>query len=292
MKNEAATSESVRRKYAEFHRKLGELLNHLVDEAETHWAGFYLREHFGDEVVPESAATGHVIGDGGANNYRKAVYLLSHNTVEGALDDLKKVQREALVLAGHKAVTPELLLPQLFLGVQLVKARAQRVFTDADKPASAVADELATHLSQTEANARAFERFAVDDATARLYDEVRALQVGLERLRAHGGRVIVRRRTHRLCPSVYVVGASRPRAVYLRDVGLVCVGGSFMFDAVPRKPRKDRVTPAVLEPLAAFADRLVYDAKDFSETVERLRDEEDSEVVSTGASGSIPHRAY
>ena len=101
---------ALMRLYAEFHRKLGRLLEDLTAREQVLWAGQVLEQQMGGEEARHAALeVGHELYlDGGEetvkNVYHKAVYLTRDaSPYRPVINDLRRVQHQAMALTGGRA---------------------------------------------------------------------------------------------------------------------------------------------------------------------------------------------
>lgn len=243
------------RVYAHFHRLLIALLEDLSGREQVVWLG----------------ESGHLRGENGQpNTYRRALYGVGDLELYRArLRELSAVRQEGLALAGPKA--PGLLTPVVVEGVQhAVLRRSENYASHALDKESAVA-KLAGHLGKTRANLTAFDQYArpFDPRREKVEGEVVALEVALERLKAHPDTHFRERaRTERISARLLVTGLDgeeHSRSVYVREVGLVAVGPSMgrptSVEFAPRsKRRSDRMR---LEPLLRYGNFEIYSEREW-----------------------------
>ena len=253
----------LERKYAEFHRKLGELLTGLLEDADIFWAA---------DILQDGGDTGHVLRETGENDYHKAVYLLSSPLdYRERLEELSKVQEEAFTLSGLETLPRGLLLPERIEDVGAVRVRVQEVFTHSDMSVERAKGVVSEDLNNLIAATRKFEAYGQDDRTRALYEKIGRLKTGLEGF-DRVEEVLLRYRRPRLHLAVYT-NEPEPLKPYLRDVGLILVGPriDWNVDRSRRKRRSDRVTEEDLSPIVAYDSKFFYDAVRFKEASEEKR---------------------
>jgi hypothetical protein len=258
--NAQEKTKAIERNYAHFHRLLSELLLELAELPGVVW----LEE------------AGHVIrGEGESNDYRKAIYPLQDATpYYGRLAELRKVQKEGLELLDREEPPVGLLMPVLLEGVQYVRLRRHVTHSSrASKREHALA-RFEEHLVAMRANLKKFEYYAssYDPRREKLEAEVRALEEGLERLRAMKEETLRERYRHeRVLPYVYLDSGEIIRP-YVRDVGLMVAGPRVRIVWVDevRRTRSDKVR---LEPLLVVGQIEVYSETEWQETNKRTKSE-------------------
>ena len=269
----------VRRKYAEFHRKLGLLLQDLVEET-VYWSGTILEAQFSEadtrfvDTAAEHAL--HVSKDASdedvtRNVYRSALYVVEDAAVyRRALQDLRRVQGDVMALTGAKRPYPGLLEPVLMEDVGFVRLRAHRANIDRVAKVAYFVDEVEKRLAQAKVNAALFETVnAHDEETARLYEEIAHLETVKEKLaRVTEPKLLERVHSLRVMARVYRQEHS-PKTVYIRNVGLIVTGSNLRVE-VPlrhRRRRSDRVADDVIKPLVTFDNLSLYSYELWQERV-------------------------
>ena len=255
----------VLRKYAEFHRRLGGLLQELLSDAKVYWVGDLLGQAFSEaDTRFANTASGHELhpDDAARNVYRKAIYVISDpEPYRQVLERLVSLQREVMWLTGSKRPYDGILEPVLVEDVALVRLRSHATFLQRELKPASLRKEVAAKLEGVRENAKAFEAVSLDDAaTRRLYREIEALEKVVAALDELGEEPLLVRAKHlRVLPSVYA-GGERARQVYVRDVGLILSGSKVIVEVPPAsfKTRSDKVTREVIEPVAGYDNVTVY----------------------------------
>ena len=273
------TQLQVRRKYAEFHRKLGLLLSDLVEET-VYWSGAILEAQFSEaETRFVDTAVEHLLHvakdasdeDATRNVYRSALYVVEDAAVcQTALQDLRRVQGEVMALTGAKKPYPGLLEPVLMEDVEFVRLRAHRTNIDRVAKVAHFVGEVDKRLVQAKVNAALFETVnPQDDETQRLYKEIAHLETVREKLeQATEAKLLERVHSLRVMARVYRQGHT-PKTVYIRNVGLVVTGANVRVE-VPlrhRRRRSDHVATDVIQPLVTFDNRSLYSYELWQERV-------------------------
>ena len=267
----------VSRAYAEFHRRLGELMMALCERSQVLWAGDVLKRHFSaEELRFTDTTTGHELHPGETavkNVYRKGIYLISEaGPYQPVLAELRRIQREVMTLSGARRPYDGLLEPSLLTEVDFVRLRSQTVNLDRKLGLEALTARLDKRIAQVRVNARLFEAVDPHDAASqRLHQEIKHLENVKHQLETSGEpKFLERTRRLRVTPTVYQHGQP-PREVYLRDVGLVLAGPAIKVDVpVPyRRQRSDRVTRELIAPLATFENVAVYSYRVWQERVKK-----------------------
>lgn len=270
----------IRRKYAEFHRKMGLLLQDLVERETVHWTGTILEAQFsGAETRFVDTAAEHVLHVGNdasveeavQNLYRSALYVVRDVEVYRAtLLDLRCVQSDVMALTGAQKPYSGLLEPIFLEEVDFVRLRAQRVNLDRVATAAHFGESVEKRLAQVKTNATLFETVNPHDAqTQRLYEEIAHLQAVKDKLeQLTDAKVLERTHSLRVMAKVYRRD-HKPKEIYIRNAGLM-VGGNVKVD-VPlryRQRRSDRVTDDLIAPLASFDNVSLYDYALWQERVQ------------------------
>jgi hypothetical protein len=251
---------AIERNYAHFHRLLSELLLELSELPGVVW----LEE------------AGHIIrGEGETNDYRKAIYPVQDATpYYGRLDELREVQKEGLKLLGREEPPIGLLMPVLLEGVQYVRLRKHVTHSSrASKREHALA-RFEEQLGEMRTNLRKFEYYATshDPRREKLEAEVKALEEGLERLKAMKEETLRERYRHeRVLPYVYLNSGEIVRP-YVRNVGLIVAGPRvrIVWADELRRQRSDKVR---LEPILVVGQIEVYSEREWQAANKRTKSE-------------------
>ncbi len=237
------------RLYAHYHRLLIDLLEDLVEDAQVIW----LTEEQGHVRRP----------DGQPNTYHKALYVLEDlSPYRERLEALAAVHEEGHQTMGGKR--PGLLLPGTQTGVRHVVLSRSESWSSHALTKEVVVAKLEAYIVKTKENLRAFELYTstVDPKRDKVEGEIKALEEGLERLKAWDEAVLRERarsdkHTARVLLPDPVTGEEITQLLYVRDVGLIVAGPGLttQHNAIEtptlRKRRKDRMK-GKLEPLVKF----------------------------------------
>jgi hypothetical protein len=251
---------AIERNYAHFHRLLSQLLLELSKLPGVVW-------------LEES---GHIIrGEGESNDYRKAIYPVQDATpYYGRLDELREVQEEGLRLLDREEPPIGLLMPVLLEGVQYVRLRKHVTHSSrASKREHAIA-RFEEQLEQMRTNLKKFEYYATsyDPRREKLEAEVKALEEGLERLKAIKEETLRERYRHeRVLPYVYLNSGEIVRP-YVRDVGLIVAGPKvrIVWADELRRARSDKVR---LEPILTVGQTEVYSETEWQQANKRTKNQ-------------------
>lgn len=275
--SESASAEKdseILRRYAEFHRRLGEMMVDLIQEAQVYWIGDLLEEAFGREAMRfVNTATGHDLhlGEEAENIYRKAIYIVpSAEPWEDVIQHLIGIQSHIMVLAGTKKPYHGILEPVLLKDVELARLRSQRSSSDRRILPKTFLRDLDAKLERLKATAAKFEEVSLEDeATKQIHKEVEHLNQVISIVGQQTEKLLVRTESARVLPNIYQGG--KGRNVYVRDEGLILTG-------TPRVEippllfgrRKDRVTDNMLTPLTQYDNVKVYSLESWEILLETL----------------------
>ena len=261
----------VQRLYAEFHRRLGEMMQGLlVDAKKIYWVGNLLRDSFREEETRfVNTDTGHDLhtDEEIKNVYHKAVYIVDETEpYREVVERLKGLQSRVMRITGASIPYIGLLEPHLFEDVSAARLRCQYVNKDRRLLPETYIKELEGKLEQLKETAQKFERVSLeDDATKRVHKEIEHLQNVIAKVGLETDRVLVR--TKKLIVSPYLYRPAGADRVYLRDEGLILVGNPAIEIGRARLRRSDLVTKDKLEPVAAFENVEVYRLEEWKEVV-------------------------
>ena len=250
----------VRRRHAEFHRRLGELLSELVTTAEVYWVGALLNAQFDDVAPYTDTACGHELHDDARHNiYRKAVYVVpTLAPYRAALARLAEL-RETLAGAGT------VLEPVAVDDVVSLRLPAHVFHRHYRRDVTAAEAEWLSRLGAARRYMEACAEHGYDATYRAAHQRVGELEQDLAALvafrQAGGGPLLKRVRLHRVLASVRRAGA-RARQYPIRDAGLVVAGFDLVVSVptAPPKVRNDRLEE-VVAPLAQAENVAWYDAE-------------------------------
>jgi hypothetical protein len=246
----------VARRYAHFHRVLGDLLLDLGEHARTFWLTGD-RHRVTDEPV--------------ANRYAKAVYVLRDLApFEAALAELTEVQAEAMQLIGNAEPTQSLLIPKVCRNVTEARILENTGFASRARERSHVLARLGRQRDAARAALETFASYPARlDKQREIQGELAELERGLAVLQASEARKL---REHYRYPRwmchVYYEDPDAFDQLYVGDVGVILQGRHADVRRHDPKRRKHRRTEGV-EPLVAIGPYVFYDEGDWRAARER-----------------------
>lgn len=236
----------VDRRYARFHRILGELLVRLGSDARTFWL----------------TDDRHRIGATGTDNsYAKAVYVAPDlDRYEPALAELDDAQRDAMAAAGLEEPTQSLLTPKVCRDVRAARILTNTGFSSRARDRDAILDRFERQLQSAREGLEAFYGTPGREARVReLEDEIRELTAGMEALRQSGEGVF---REHYRYPRymchVYYEDPDAFDQLYVGDVGVILQGRRADVERHQPLRRRHRRTEGV-EPVAEIGPYVFYE---------------------------------
>lgn len=247
----------IARRYAHFHRVLGELLVALAERERTLWL---------------TDARHRITSEPEDNRYAKAVYVLADLTQhEEALERLADVQREAMALIGNATPTQSLLIPKVCRHVREARILTNTGFASRVRERADVLARLETRRADAAAALETFAGFPDRVEKRREIEaEIGELEAGLRALRASAGEQL---REHYRYPRhmchVYYEDPAAFDQLYVGDVGIVLQGATAEVRRHDPKRRKHRRTPGV-EPVASIGPYVYYDEAAWQEARRRV----------------------
>lgn len=250
MSSSAASSRPLERALAHYHRLLGELLKHLVEDGQAGEA----------EVVWLDERKEHLIRENEPNDYARAVYLLKdlgrHERVIGEM-----AQVEAEIAAQYAQLGEEkspLVTPDVRLGLSHVRVQKVDTFVSSSMTGASARGGLTQARNQLGKDV-VFERSAgLTGAEEALVEVERALAAlrDVENVRVRWPMTRYHAVLHPLDPD------APGERVYVTKPGLIAVGPGVTVSRAdaPRRRRRDRVTIA---PLAEYQGRLYFDLEEW-----------------------------
>ena len=236
----------IERRYAHFHRVLGELLVRLGEREQTFWLEGE-RHRIVDAIE--------------ANEYAKAVYVVPDlRPYEDDLAELAEVRADALALMGASEPTQALLTPKVCRGVARARILSNTAFASRARARSDVLNRFAARRDAAVAAAETFAGYS--DRQAKLEEierELDALEAGLRALRSTNA--VELREHYRYQRFMCHVHYPAPREfdqLYVGDVGIILQGRDAEVQRHRPKRRKHRRTPGI-EPLAIIGPYTFYE---------------------------------
>lgn len=237
----------IERRYAHFHRVLGDLLLRLGREADTFWL-VDARHRVTDASQP--------------NEYARAVYVIEDLApYETVLSELERVQAEALRLIGNGRPTQALLMPKVCRNVREARILENTGFASRARKRSDVLDRLLRQRAAAEvARERLFGFRDRADTVAAIERELRELEAGIASLQSKVGDTLREhyRYVRHMCHVYYRAPAGAFDQLYVGDVGVILQGESPEVHRHDPRRRKHRRTPGI-EPLASIGPYVYYD---------------------------------
>lgn len=246
----------IARRYAHFHRVLGDLLLDLGKSATTHWL-----THDRHRVTDEPTE----------NRYAKAVYVLRDlSTVGPRLAELRDVQADAMRLIGNAEPTQSLLLPKVCERVTEARILENIGFASRARKRADVLARLARQRDVAESALETFSSYPSRlEKQVELQAELAELERGLRALRASDALTL---REHYRYPRwmchVYYEDPDAFDQLYVGDVGVILQGRNADVRRHDPKRRKHRRTEGV-EPLVAVGPYVFYDEGEWRAARER-----------------------
>jgi len=255
----ASASRPLERALAHFHRLLGELLTHLVEDG-----------HNGEaEIVWLDERKEHRIREDEPNEYARAVYLLKDlGRYERVIQEMAQVESEVQELYAQLGVDKSpLVTPDVRLGLAHVRVQKVDTFVSSTMTGASARGSLAQTRNAL-AKDLAFERGAGLSGAAEALAEAESALAALKDVE----NVRVRWPMTRYHAVLHPLDPDAPgERVYVTKAGLIAVGPGVTLSRAdaPRRRRRDRVTIA---PLAEYQGRLYFDLKEWEAAREKARE--------------------
>lgn len=241
------TTRHVERKYAHFHRVLGGLLQELAAQTGcVHWLGD-TQEHL-------------ISGDHEHNRYARALYRVpSLEPYTPQLDELARVQDEALTELGLKQVPAALLLPSVIVGVSHVRIHETVNYRTTPASKVNVLAKINSAITTTKQNLSLFEQQGgVDNpGTKRIVRELQGYETARAAVAASTETDYrVRLEQRRIRPYIYLADQSAIQAES-RKHGLILVGRNIQVSNA-HSVRKQRSDKRYAQPIFTYGKTSIY----------------------------------